>query len=306
MRQSTKKLKKPKASFFSLENALNGIQKLLDRRPQSPGNVRGPRRPKKAPSYRKGYIYLLGLIFVASGTYGAFIFDIHGQLAQYTYNQFIKLTAAIGLKIDDVYVEGRQHASQYQVLDAAQARRGEPILAYDIEHIRSQLERIDWVRTAIVQRRLPSILFIQLIERKPIAMWHHQDTLYLVDKEGVAITPTSMEAFRGLPLIIGSDAPLHAPKILSVIEKFPEISKRLTSVTRIRERRWDLTIDQKTLVKLPEDNVEEALGKLSLLLEKRKITGDDVSVVDIRVPGQVIIRLGRLAAVGLKMKGNDT
>jgi cell division protein FtsQ len=306
MRQPTKKLKKTKAPFFSMETALNGVQKLLDKRQKSQRHMRGPRRPKKASTYRKGYIYLLGLIFMGASTYGAFVFDMHEKLAKYTCNQFIKLTAAIGLKIDDVYVEGRQHASQYQVLDAVQARRGEPILAYDIEHIRSQLERIDWVRTAIVQRRLPNILFVQLIERKPIAMWHHQDTLYLVDQEGVAITPTSMETFRGLPLVIGMDAPLHAPKILSVIEKFPEISKRLTSVTRIRERRWDLTIDQKTLVKLPEDNMEEALGTLSLLLEKRKITGDDVSVVDIRVPSQVIIRLGRLAAVGLKMKGNDT
>jgi cell division protein FtsQ len=306
MRQSRKLTKPSKQSRFSFEGTLNGVQKFLDGASNTKSKSRPSKRGKKTSSLRMGYIYLAGALILLLSTYGVIHYHLTSLLVSYTTNKLVNLSSAMGLKIDNIYVEGRQHASQYQVLDAVHAKRGDPILAFNIEEIKDKLERVDWVRSAIVQRRLPNILFIQIIERKPIAVWHHQDTMYLVDNEGVAITPTSMEPFSGLPLIIGTDAPLYAPQILGVIEKFPEISKHLTSVTRVRERRWDLTIDERITVRLPETNIEEALGKLSLLLEQKKINANDITLVDLRVPKQIIIRASRIGAVGLKMKGKDT
>ncbi len=224
----------------------------------------------------------------------------------YFSQKTIDFSAHMGLRIDEVFVEGRQHSPQDIILAAVQAQRGHPILAYNLEAIKSNLEKIDWIKSATVQRRLPNLLYIQMIERKPIALWHHQKSFFLVDQEGVVITSPGVTQFQHLPVVVGADAPVHAPKILALLEKFPEIRKRLSSLVRIRERRWDLSLENSILVKLPEDSVEDALARLSLLIEQKKISKDETSVVDLRVPKQIILRLSKAAAVRIKIKGKET
>lgn len=224
----------------------------------------------------------------------------------YLSEKTINFSAHIGLRIDEVYVEGRQHSPQDIILAAVQAQRGQPILAYNLEAIKSNLEKIDWIKSATVQRRLPNLLYIQMIERKPIALWHHQQSFFLVDQEGVVIASPGVNQFQHLPVVVGADAPVHAPKILALLEKFPEIRKKLSSLVRIRQRRWDLSLENSILVKLPEDAVEDALARLSLLIEQNKISKGETSIVDLRVPKQVILRLSKAAAVRLKIKGKET
>lgn len=257
-------------------------------------------------SYYKQVLILgfFGLIIILGA--GSIWLGYMQQAFTYISRKTIDYSAHMGLRIDEVFVEGRQHSPQDAVLAAVQAQRGHPILAYDLETIRSNLEKIDWIKSATVQRRLPNLLYIQMVERKPIALWHHQQSFFLVDQEGIVITSPGIAQFQHLPVVVGADAPVHAPRILALLEKFPEIRKRLSSLVRIRQRRWDLSLENTILVKLPEDNVEEALGRLSLLIEQKRISKEETSVVDLRVPKQIILRLSKAAAVRLKVKGKET
>lgn len=296
--------KKSSSPFISFEGTVSGVQKFLSRdskpsRARSKRNVKSGGRPW-------GYFYLAALIAFVGGGYYVYQSDIPQKSIDYTWNKTLDLSAFIGLRIDDVYVEGRQNASAFQVAEVVKAKSGQPILAFNIDEIQEKLERIDWIKSAVVQRRLPGILYVKLNERKPIAVWNHQNQFFLVDTEGAAITPESLEKFKSLPLISGTDAAIHAPAIINVIDKFPEIRKSLTSISRIRGRRWDLVLAKGMVVKLPEENLEEALGKVSLLLEQKRINPDQVSVVDLRIPKQIILKLTNLAAVGIKMKGDET
>lgn len=216
------------------------------------------------------------------------------------------LSGALGLKIDEVFVEGRQHSPQEAVLKAVQAKRNHPILAYDLEIIRKNLEKIDWIKSATVQRRLPNLIYIQMVERKPIALWHHQQNFFLVDQEGIVITSQAISYFQNLPVVVGADAPVQAPQILATLDKFPKVREKLSSLVRVRQRRWDLTLDNTIQVKLPEDKVEDALARLSLLIEQKRISKDETSMVDLRIPKQIILRLSKAAAVRLKIKGKET
>lgn len=248
--------------------------------------------------------FLFGFCIIG-GIAGYFL----GYLQQtYTYfsQKLINLSATVGLKIDDVFVEGRQYSPQNAVLNAVQAKRNHPILAYDLEIIRKNLEKIDWVKSATVQRRLPNLIYIQMVERKPIALWHHQQNFFLVDQEGIVITSPVLSYFKHLPIVVGADAPVHAPQILAVLEKFPKVREKLSSLVRIRQRRWDVTLENSIQVKLPEEKVEDALARLSLLIEQKRISKDETSMVDLRVPKQIILRLSKAAAVRLKVKGKET
>ncbi len=222
-----------------------------------------------------------------------------------TKEKTIDFSGRIGLAVGHVYVEGRTNTSLESVLDAAKVKTNAPILSYDIDTIRDNLLKVAWIKAATVQRRLPNMIYIRIVEREPLALWQRQGKHYLVDKDGVVIQSPIYETFKDLPIVIGDNAPAHTPKILNLLDRYVTVRKHLSAMVRIRDRRWDLTLDKTIVVKLPEENPEEALAMLSILLDEKKINADDVLSVDLRIPKQSIIRLAPLAAIRNKLRGKE-
>lgn len=228
------------------------------------------------------------------------------RFGHFVSHSLVAATGRMGFCLMDVLVEGRQNASIEKILKVVNGHRGDPLLAYDPYVIKKQLEEISWIRQATVKRQLPGIIFIQLNERHPVALWQHHQQHYLVDEQGVIISRHNLQAFDKLPVIVGGDAPVHAPHILHLLEKFPDIRKKLTALVRVGGRRWDLHLDRTLQVKLPEVKIEEALVRLDLLIKQKKVNPAGISVVDLRVQNQMVMRLTPAAAVRLKGKGKET
>lgn len=223
-----------------------------------------------------------------------------------TSDYLTSITGKIGLRVSDVFVEGRVNAPAHKILEVVDVYRGDPLLKHDPDLIKNRLESVSWIDKAIVKRQWPGIIFIQLKERYPVALWQHQQKYYLVDEKGIVIGSEHFEKFKNIPIIVGVDAPIHAPRILKLLEKFPDIRKKLTVLVRVGGRRWDLHWDKTLQIKLPEMKVEEALVKLSVLMKQKKMNISEVSVIDLRVQNQIVIKLSPMAAVRLKGKGKET
>ena len=57
-----------------------------------------------------------------------------------------------------------------------------------------------WVRDARVSRRLPDTLVVDIVERRPAAIWQHNQRLTLIDMDGVVLEPVRLDAMPDLPL----------------------------------------------------------------------------------------------------------
>lgn len=262
-------------------------------------------RAQRNRSQVRSWFMAIGIIVVGIATSVSIALGLPQKAYNATKDRLILFSGRIGLDVRDVFVEGRKNASLDIIMAAAQVKTKTPILAYDIDVIRDNLLKVDWIKTATVQRRLPNLLYIKLIERQPIALWQHQKKHYLVDKDGVVIKSPILDAFKTLPIVVGVNAPAYTPKLLDLLDKFITVRKHLTAMVRIRERRWDLTIDGTITVKLPEEGLEDALARLSILLDEQKIIPGDVLAIDLRLPKQVIMRLTPDAAVRAKIRGKE-
>lgn len=270
----------------------------------SPNKSRQPQRKlnriRRQRSYRAYAYSVLALFGVAAIL--AILTGYHQTVINSLNDQLLFLTQKSGLALRDLVIEGRKNTSQERILNSIALKKGESIFAHAPEDIRTSLEKIDWVKNAVIVRQLPDQLFIKIQERKPIALWHYQKVTYLVDREGVAIKPDKLDNFKGLPVIVGEDAPISASKILAILEKFPELKKNIVSLVRVRKRRWDLVVYKNVIVKLPEDNnndqtLERALARLSLLIEQKKIRLDDMQYIDVRLPNRIILKANTDMAV---------
>ncbi len=57
-----------------------------------------------------------------------------------------------------------------------------------------------------MSRRFPDTLVIDIVERKPAALWQDEDRLTLIDAEGVVLDRVPVSQMPDLPLLIGKGA----------------------------------------------------------------------------------------------------
>ncbi len=228
--------------------------------------------------------------------------EVAGEL----YGRALAASAEHGLAVRKVLCRGRNETSRAAILEALKVKRGQPILAFDPQAAKERLEALVWVRTAAVERRLPDTIAVRLSERRPLALWQRNGRLLLVDEEGVVLLRDGLERFAGLPLIVGKDAPRHAPALLAMLSAEPALESRVTAAVRVGGRRWNLRLDNGIDVLLPEEGAEDAWRRLADLERRHGLLGRDVTAVDLRVPDRLVVRLSPGAVQRARDPGRNT
>jgi cell division protein FtsQ len=203
----------------------------------------------------------------------------------------ISATAALGLVVTDIQVEGRTTTQTATILAALGATRGTPILAVDPDRARRRLESLPWVRSATIERRLPGTLFVRLVEREPLAIWQHDGKQELIDHQGEVIAVKDLNRFSRLPTVVGTDAARHAAELLAMLGREPALAARVTAAVRIDDRRWNLRIDHRIEVMLPDDDPAAAWAKLARLERTTRLLQRNVEAVDMRLSDRLVLRV---------------
>ncbi len=263
-------------------------------RRRSPANRTTPRR-RRGPSklQRLGFVYGMRAFFIGLAVTGA-LYAWQSGLPQRSgaavANATVQFSGRLGLRIDDVLVEGRDRADSQNILDALRVDRDMPTLAFDAFAARNRLQELEWIESATVSRRLPGTIYVRVSEYRPIAVWQHDGRFALIDQAGDLIPARTADLIDTLPLVVGEGAPRHTAELLDTLSAFPDVARRMKAAVRVSERRWDLHLDQNIEVRLPEDSLASALGRLSDLNSKQALFERDVKAVDLRLPDRLILR----------------
>jgi cell division protein FtsQ len=201
----------------------------------------------------------------------------------------LTLTAHCGLTVADIEVEGRHRASREAVLDALGVASGTPILAIDATEAKRRLETIAWVRSASVERRLPDMLYVRLIERQPLALWQRQGKLVVVDRDGVVISGERPEAFAELIVLVGNDAPANGAALIDMLQSEKSLAGHVAAAVRVGGRRWNLRFDSGIDVALPEEDAPGAWRRLAALEQSDGILERNVEMIDLRLPDRLVL-----------------
>ena len=203
----------------------------------------------------------------------------------------IQATGLLGLTVSDIMVEGRETTDRETILAAVAAGPGTPILSVSPTHIREELEALPWVRTAVIERRLPSTLYVRLVERSPLALWQHGGKVDLVDREGGVIPVARLDRFAKLPLVVGEGAASHAAELLDMLAGNPDLAARVTAAVRVGDRRWNLRIDNAIDVLLPSEGTAAAWAQLAQLERSSTVLKREVLTIDLRLPDRLVLRI---------------
>ena len=206
-----------------------------------------PRRRRASRTLRRTALWGAPLALAAGLGIGAVMSgNLHGPRSlQDIANAGFDLSAKLGLVVTDIQVEGRHTTDAATILSALDARYGTPILAVNPARAKRQLEALPWVRSASIERRLPGTIAVDLVERRPLAVWQHDGKQELIDQDGTVIPVSDLSRFAKLPTVVGDDQARHgAAQLLGLLASEPDIDSRVTAVVFVGDRRWNVRIDE--------------------------------------------------------------
>ncbi|HHL40254.1 MAG TPA: FtsQ-type POTRA domain-containing protein [Deltaproteobacteria bacterium] len=118
---------------------------------------------------------------------------------------YVKLLHSPYLAVDEITVVGAGRLDDAEVLRYCGLGVGENILALDAAAAAEALESHPWIARAVVRKRLPSSVIVEIEERKPVAVVRLDD-LYVMDADGVVFKRAEPGDGLDLPVVTGLGA----------------------------------------------------------------------------------------------------
>ena len=203
---------------------------------------------------------------------------------------------AVGFRIAAISLSGEKEVSREEILTTAGVTGRASLLFLDADAARQRLLANPWIADAAVLKLYPNRLQITITERHAFALWQKNGRLSVIAADGTVLEPFVENRYLGLPLVVGRDAERQAKDFLAVVDRYPDIRSALRASILVADRRWDLRLTNGIDVQLPESDVAAALDRLVGLDHDKKLLSRDITVVDLRLPDRVTVRLSDAAA----------
>lgn len=200
-----------------------------------------------------------------------------------------------GFAVKRVEVTGIDRMERLTVYAIALDQHSMAMPLVDLDKVRNQLLGFGWIEDARVSRRLPDTLVVDIVERKPAAIWQHNQQLSLIDAHGIVLEPVSLDAMPDLPLLIGSDANEQATALSQLMERAPALKPMLAAATWVGGRRWDLRFQSGETLALPEgeDLAGKSLVKFARMDGVQRLLGRGYARFDMRDPTKFVAKIDK-------------
>jgi cell division protein FtsQ len=206
------------------------------------------------------------------------------------------LANSAGFRITTVAINGRKQLTQDEVLASGGVNGRSSLLFLDAAAVRDRLKANPWIAEATVLKFYPGQLQIDIVERSAFALWQQDGRLSVISDDGTVLEPYLSRRFLSLPLVVGKGAETHARDFLALLARYPQVRAVTKAAIFVGERRWNLWLKDGLDIRLPENDVGNALASLTRLDKEDKLFSRDIVAVDMRLPDRLTVQLSDDAA----------
>ena len=130
----------------------------------------------------------------------------------------------------------------------------------------------------------PSTLYIELEKTKFLAKIKKNGQIFIVGSNGKLINNNFSK--KDLPFIFGNPNIREFLEFKYIIDSSDILYDKIEKIYFFKSKRWDVELDNNTVIKLPEKNIKEALNQANKFLNNKLI---NTKIIDVRVKNQIII-----------------
>jgi cell division protein FtsQ len=230
----------------------------------------------------------------------------YAGLTAAAYQQYAALAVKAGFQVKRVPVTGMERVDQLKVYQLVLAEKDRAMPLVDIDKIRADLLQYGWIKDARVSRRLPDTLAVEIIERKPAALWQRNGKYSLIDANGIVLANVRADEGGDLPMLNGNEANEHIVALNALLDNASALKSQVSGATWIGKRRWDLQFQTGETLALPEGEAEAAKALLNFarLDGVHRLLGRDLIHFDLRDSDRAYFRKAPKAKP-VKVENND-
>lgn len=203
---------------------------------------------------------------------------------------------AAGFRISSVILNGRKQLTQDEILAIGGINGRSSLLFVDAAAVRDKLKANPWIADANVLKLYPDRLQIDVTERTAFALWQEEGKLAVIADDGAVLENYVPSSFVKLPLVVGKGADAAAKDFIALLDRYPQVRAVTKAAIYVGERRWNLRLNDNLDVRLPENDVGNALSLLSKLDRDDRLFSRDIVAIDMRLPDRLTVRLSEEAA----------
>ncbi|MBT4989453.1 MAG: FtsQ-type POTRA domain-containing protein [Rickettsiales bacterium] len=169
------------------------------------------------------------------------------------------------------------------------------ILFLNITDLEQQILALDWVKGVTIKSNLSNGLNINIIEHQPRAFYQTKSDFRIIDKAAeVILVLDEIGSLRSiLPQLVGEGALINAKEIIPILMLSFDFYKKIMIIERIGLRRWDLTLYDGVIIKLPENEVRENWKYFLNFEEEFNILNSEIKSIDLRTKDRLFIEFNK-------------
>ena len=155
------------------------------------------------------------------------------------------------------------------------------------EDIEEPLKEINFLEKVEVKKKYPNTIVVKIFETKPVAILYKNKAKYLLDSSSNLIFFENNMNFNQLPSVFGIGAENYFVYFFNQLENNNFPINNIKKFYFFQIGRWDLQLVNDKIIKLPYDNIEDAIKKSIELLNRKDF--QNYNIIDLRVDGKIIV-----------------
>ena len=239
-----------------------------------------------------GFVMVAAIIVAGAALLGGSL----GQLGQRWSGAVDDIAQVTGLSLERVELIGLEHRPETarQIRLAVMVEPGENMFRANPHAIRRRVEATRLVSNVSVYRLWPDTVMIYANAVEPVALWQNPQGWQVIDSLGRVSVPTHEIDPESLLKTVSDDVPGTAPILVHALHRLPHLAEKIDHAARIGARRWDLILENGTLIQLPGDAyLGDALDRLAALDAAASLTDRNLEKIDLRLAKQVYLKPSR-------------
>ena len=190
-----------------------------------------------------------------------------------------------------VNINGLNNINEDEILNLIKPYKGSSIFLIPIKKIAKKISQNNWVKSINIQSNYKDTIEINIDESKPIGIYTTgiQNILFSDDLKILENIANNEKRFSALIKFEGKNS-IH--ESIKLIDSFPDdFQQYVDKAFLINQRRWDLELKNSILLKLPENNIKEALEnykKIYINFSNEELI--EIESIDLRMKKKIILK----------------
>lgn len=187
--------------------------------------------------------------------------------------------------IKNIRIVNNKVLDEKKLLIELENMKGKNLFLLDKTIIKSAVNKFDFISSLQVKKIYPDTLEVLVFEKKPVAIYIEEKNKYYISNKGELIKYLQVDDYENLPLLFGKKKNFN-----NFFEELKNIGfpiHNIKSFHYFEIGRWDITLKDEKIIKLPEDNYTDMLKSFISIKDDKNF--DKYKIFDYRIKDQLIL-----------------